>query len=337
MRHAARFAVLLTVVSPVVAPWPLAVAQPSPPSASLEQKLRTQYPAGTVLVVQKQGIVGASACAVIPVAEYKDGLLHRPGKMQEIALKGALCAARDFPVGWRVNLGSLLVNSKSGKVSLRLVECDTCNSPATSLSFRAGVEFQFPKGSLDTTDPATIQDAINHVFAVDTSPPAPAPPPVATAPAPQPAPAPAAAPSTPPALGTVYVSAQNAANRLLLNADSSFLLQEDGQSYNGTYSVDGSALKVHIAQLNKDTDMTIDGAQLIVNGTETWVQPGQQPAPPDQQPPSGPPTIRKGDTIDEVKAKLGPPESVMDLGSKVMYLYKNVKITFIDGKVSGIE
>ncbi|MGP8244709.1 MAG: hypothetical protein ACLQVN_09345 [Bryobacteraceae bacterium] len=66
---------------------PVAVAQPSPPSASLAQKVSTQYPAGTVLVVQKQGIVGASRCGLTPVAEYKDGQLHRPGKRQEIELK----------------------------------------------------------------------------------------------------------------------------------------------------------------------------------------------------------------------------------------------------------
>jgi hypothetical protein len=331
MRQAARLAILLSIVSPVVVPWSVAVAQPSTPSASLAQKVSTQYPAGTVLVVQKQGIVGASRCGLTPTAEYKDGELRRPGKRQEIELKAALCGTRDFPVGWRVTLESIAVNPRSGKVSLRFSECDACNSPALSASFRAEVEFQFGKGSLDSTDPASIQDAISHVFVVDPHPPAQTQPSVA-APDPPPPPSP-----PPPALGTIYVSNQNGANRLVLNADSSFLLLRDGQPYNGTYSADGSVLKVHIAQLNTDADWTIDGAQLLVDGNETWVQPGQQTAPPDQPPPSGPATVRKGDTIDDVKAKLGQPEHVMDLGSKIIYLYKNLKITFIDGKVSDIE
>jgi hypothetical protein len=313
----------------MVVPWSVAMAQPSPASGSLEQKLGAQYPTGIVLVVQKQGIVGASGCPLMPVAEYKDGQLHRPGKVQEIALKSALCATRDFPVGWRVTLGSLVVIPKSAKVALRLVECDACNSPARSMSFRAEVEFHFPKGSLDVTDPAAVQDALSHVFSAD----APAPTPTSE---PPPPPTPTPTPSAPPALGTVYVSAQNSANRLLLNADGSFLLLEDGQSYNGTYSVNGSVLKAHVAQLNKDTDIAIDGAQLVVNGNETWVQPSQQAPTPDQQP-SGPPTVRKGDTIDEVRSKLGQPENIMDLGSKAIYLYKNLKITFVAGRVADME
>jgi hypothetical protein len=306
------------------------MAQQPTQAGSLEQKLSTQYPQGTVLIAQKPGILGVNPnCPMPAVTAYKSGQLHPPGKVQEIALKAAHCATRDFEVGWRVTLGSLRVNPKSGKVSLRFLECDSCNSPATSASFRAVVEFQFPNEALDTTDPTAVQEAISRVFAVDTSRPAAGPPSVATA-------QDQTQHSAPPALGTVYVSAQNGVNRLLLNTDGSFLLLEDGQSYNGTYSVDGSVLKVHIPQLNRDTDMTIDGAQLIVNGSETWVQPGQQPASPDQPPP-GPPTVRPGDTVDEVKAKLGQPEKVMDLGSKVIYLYKNLKITFIDGKVSDIE
>ncbi len=135
-----------------------------------------------------------------------------------------------------------------------------------------------------------------------------------------------------PALGTVYVSAQNAANRLLLNSDGSFLLQENGQAYNGTYLVNGSTLKIHITQLDKDVDIAIDGARLVVNGDETWVQPGRQASTP-----SGRTTVNKGDTVDQVKAKLGPPEKVVSLGSKLIYLYQHRKVTFADGKVVDVE
>ena len=65
MRHTIRLAVLLSAVSSVVAPWRVAVAQQPPAGASLEQTLSTQYPAGAVLVVQRSGIVGSLACAIL--------------------------------------------------------------------------------------------------------------------------------------------------------------------------------------------------------------------------------------------------------------------------------
>jgi hypothetical protein len=77
-------------------------------------------------------------------------------------------------------------------------------------------------------------------------------------------------------LGSVYVNAQDATDRLQLNSsDSSFLLQEGGQKFNGTFVVKGNLLKLHIVQLGKDVDIAIDGQKLIVNGDEIWVQPSR--------------------------------------------------------------
>jgi hypothetical protein len=52
---------------------------------------------------------------------------------------------------------------------------------------------------------------------------------------------------------------------------------------------------------------------------------------------SAPPTLTLGLTIDEVKAVQGEPQKVVDLGPKKIYVYKDLKITFIDGKVSDIQ
>ena len=77
-----------------------------------------------------------------------------------------------------------------------------------------------------------------------------------------------------PGLGSVYVNAQDAAERLQLNgSDGSFSLLEGGQKFSGTYAVSGNLLRLHIAQLGKDVDIAIDGRRLIVNGAEIWVQP----------------------------------------------------------------
>jgi hypothetical protein len=61
------------------------------------------------------------------------------------------------------------------------------------------------------------------------------------------------------------------------------------------------------------------------------------PATPADQAPTQPPTISLGLTIDQVVAIMGQPERVADLGSKKIYSYKDMKITFLDGKVSDIQ
>jgi hypothetical protein len=55
-------------------------------------------------------------------------------------------------------------------------------------------------------------------------------------------------------------------------------------------------------------------------------------------PPAGPPpTIALGQTIDQVTAGLGQPTRVIDLGTKKIYVYKDMKVTFKSGKVSDVE
>jgi hypothetical protein len=62
-----------------------------------------------------------------------------------------------------------------------------------------------------------------------------------------------------------------------------------------------------------------------------------QPAPAAEQPPSPPPTLKLGMSIDEIVAAMGQPDRVADLGAKKIYSYKDMKITFVDGKVSDIQ
>jgi len=76
-------------------------------------------------------------------------------------------------------------------------------------------------------------------------------------------------------LAPIYVSSQNTGDRLQLNRDRTFSLQEGGQSFSGTYSVAGTTLTLHIVQLQKDVDIAIQGNRLIVNGDEVWIQPNQ--------------------------------------------------------------
>jgi len=72
------------------------------------------------------------------------------------------------------------------------------------------------------------------------------------------------------------------------------------------------------------------------------------PLPPDTPPPppsiAPPPTaqpaeinFQPGDTIAEVTARLGQPDKVTTFGAKQIHQYKNLKITFIDGRMTDIQ
>ena len=50
-----------------------------------------------------------------------------------------------------------------------------------------------------------------------------------------------------------------------------------------------------------------------------------------------PQTIQLGQTIDEVTAALGQPAKIVNLGAKQIYVYKDLKITFVKGKVTDVQ
>ncbi|MFY9906180.1 MAG: hypothetical protein WAM43_02775 [Terriglobales bacterium] len=56
-----------------------------------------------------------------------------------------------------------------------------------------------------------------------------------------------------------------------------------------------------------------------------------------QAPPPDPVQIEKGQTIDQVKAAIGSPDKIVNLGTKQIYVYKDIKVTFINGKVSDVQ
>jgi len=65
-------------------------------------------------------------------------------------------------------------------------------------------------------------------------------------------------------------------------------------------------------------------------------QAGQQPAAP-EQPQAEPASIDKGMTTDQVQAAMGKPDKIVNLGVKQIYVYKDLKVTFINGKVSDVQ
>jgi len=56
-----------------------------------------------------------------------------------------------------------------------------------------------------------------------------------------------------------------------------------------------------------------------------------------QAPPPEPQQIEKGQTPDQVKAVLGQPDKIVNFGSKQIFLYKDLKVTFLNGKVLDVQ
>jgi len=120
---------------------------------------------GTVLVVQKGGILGVPQISAITAqATYKDGDLHPPGAAARMFLGKD---TRYFQVGERVYVRKVDVNLKSDKVTLSIFECDICNGFTQPFSFKSEVAFEFPKGYLGTAEPARVCDVINQVLSID--------------------------------------------------------------------------------------------------------------------------------------------------------------------------
>lgn len=66
-------------------------------------------------------------------------------------------------------------------------------------------------------------------------------------------------------------------------------------------------------------------------------QQGQQQGQQQQQQQAEPQSITMGMTTDQVTAALGKPEKIVNLGPKQIYVYKDLKVTFLGGKVADVQ
>ena len=48
-------------------------------------------------------------------------------------------------------------------------------------------------------------------------------------------------------------------------------------------------------------------------------------------------TIKLGMSPDEVKRSLGNPDKIVDLGAKQIYVYKDMKVVFLNSQVSDVQ
>jgi hypothetical protein len=76
----------------------------------------------------------------------------------------------------------------------------------------------------------------------------------------------------------------------------------------------------------------------ITPGTGFWYVVAEPVEIPLRPPPTHPGIVLSGDSIDQVVAILGQPTTIIDLGSKrIVYIFENLKATFVDGKLTDVQ
>jgi hypothetical protein len=150
-----------------------------------------------------------------------------------------------------------------------------------------------------------------------------------------------AAPTTEEAESRVglYVSNRDAANQLQLDAGGAFWLRLDRKTIEGSFSTVGNKLVLSIAG-RAWASATLQDDKIIDPDGQIWIK--QTPfapiaPPPPDDPPAAPKTISIGYTTAQVIAALGQPERVVKLDSKEICSYKDLKITFVSGKVTDVQ
>jgi hypothetical protein len=216
---------------------------------------------GTVLVIKKGGILSVASGNMVVIPSYvKDGQVKTAnnGAMTGInklmKWKGVSdptgtnsTDTKFLTTGEKVYVSKIEVNRHDSKVTLAIIECDTCNETKDPSLRKASVVFQFPKDYLSGADGGQVSDVINQILEVQ--------------------------------------------------ADDAGAQQAQGQ--------------------------------------DAQAQQPQQQAP--EAPAAAPATIQLGQSTDEVQAALGAPTKIVNLGPKQIYVYKDLKVTFIRGKVVDVQ
>jgi len=180
MRHGImRVTRVLGLVLAGAVAWSLAIAQNAAP-VSLQEQLDAQYKLaktsratgeyaltdpGTVLQIQKRGIVGSSprSMAVCP-SKFENGSLKNANTMC-VAMVG-MPNIRFLKVGEKVYPTKMEVNLAKDKIVFAIIECDSCNGVNDPSSYRSEVIFQFAKGSLASANAGAVEDTIGQVFSI---------------------------------------------------------------------------------------------------------------------------------------------------------------------------
>jgi hypothetical protein len=88
------------------------------------------------------------------------------------------------------------------------------------------------------------------------------------------------------------------------------------------------------AELSQQAQAATQGEQAVLNAAPPLDNGGGNGVGNDAQ---QPPTVSLGMTTSQVQSLLGPPKRVVDLGSKKMFIYDDMKVIFMDDRVSDVQ
>jgi hypothetical protein len=152
----------LGIVSPLFLSGTLFAQASRPPS--LKDQLEAQYTPETILVVQKDGILGLAPIIIKTcAAKYTNGNLKAPDASCSAPIKDS---SRMLALGEKVNPTGLRVNLAMETISFDIAECDACNKGAATSSYKARIEFQFSKGYLEKGNVSEIEDTIGQILPI---------------------------------------------------------------------------------------------------------------------------------------------------------------------------
>ena len=269
---------------------------------SLEDQLKAQYnlvkmgadtggaavvEQGTILAIKKGGILSVPYSDQPMATKYENGVVHSPNALLSKGIGfgmkrlGKEQTTRLMQVGEKVYPSKVVVNLPKDQVDIGVIACDSCNNTSPTTFYKADVVFQFPHGTLATSNPSQVEDIIAGLLAVDDS-----------------------------------ASADNGQQGGNGND------QDGGQQGGGQQ---GGGQQGGGQQGGGQRGNNFRGG----NGGG-----GQAP---DQGPPPEPKQIEKGQTPDQVKNAIGQPDKIINLGTKQIYVYKDIKVTFVNGKVSDVQ
>jgi hypothetical protein len=248
---------------------------------------------GPVLAIQSDGIVAIPASyGPYYYNALKKGADHvKPSFLQRGGNTGA-SERRQLQVGEKVYIVN--VEFKDAEIDFSIQSCGGCDAAEVDSNnppYRARVAVEFDKKFLSTATIKQVQDTIAQVFQIDAAPTAvshPGPSPTVTT-------APVTAQTL--KLPSTYANVKTPSDHLQLNANNSFSLQEAGQSYHGTFTVNGATVELSITETGTKTSATIQANNLTDSSGQVWQlrdQAAQSPQPQD--------VLRNQDITDLAKA-----------------------------------
>lgn len=89
--------------------------------------------------------------------------------------------------------------------------------------------------------------------------------------------------------------------------------------------------------ITTNDDQQAAGGDTQPAGEQQSSQQPAQDAQPAQQQQQEPATVQVGMSTDQVQSVLGKPDKIFNVGAKQIYVYKDVKVTFLNGQVSDVQ